>query len=141
MQFVIDANILVGELLRKRGQQLLRNQNLELHITERAISETRHEFAKRLHTIAQTNQLTAETSRLLTENASEITENINVIPESEYAFLLELALKRIPRDPDDAYTVALALLLEADIWTLDSDFLGCGIATWTTETLLLEIQP
>jgi predicted nucleic acid-binding protein len=141
MQLVIDANILVGELLRKRGQQLLRNQNLELHITEQALSETRHEFAKRLGTIAQTNQLTAETSRLLTENASEITENINVIPESEYAFLLELALKRIPRDPDDAPTVALALLLEADIWTLDSDFLGCGIATWTTETLLLEIQP
>lgn len=140
MQVVVDANILVGELLRKRGQQLLRNQNLELHITEQALSETRYEFAKRLHIIVQINQLTIETSKLLTENASEIIQNINVVPESEYAFLLALALKRIPRDPDDAPTVALALLLEADIWTLDSDFLGCDVATWITETLLPELS-
>lgn len=27
------------------------------------------------------------------------------------------------------------LVLDAGIWTHDRDFLGCGIATWTTTTL------
>lgn len=50
------------------------------------------------------------------------------------------ALRRIPRDPNDWSTVALALATGSDIWTLDHDFLGCGIATWTTETLLLQLE-
>jgi hypothetical protein len=33
----------------------------------------------------------------------------------------------------------LALALDAAIWTLDGDFLGCGVATWTAETLLAEL--
>ena len=33
-------------------------------------------------------------------------------------------------------TVALALVLKAGIWTSEQDFLGCGLPTWTTETLI-----
>jgi len=51
-----------------------------------------------------------------------------------------VARRRIPRDPDDWPTVALALVLEAHIWTHDHDFLGCGVATWTTQTLLAEFE-
>ncbi|NJM00632.1 MAG: hypothetical protein HC924_18495 [Synechococcaceae cyanobacterium SM2_3_2] len=35
---------------------------------------------------------------------------------------------------------ALALRLGADIWTQDADFLGCGIPTWTTETLMVHLE-
>ena len=35
---------------------------------------------------------------------------------------------------------ALALALEAAIWTSDNDFFGCGIATWTTDTLLIHLS-
>ena len=35
---------------------------------------------------------------------------------------------------------ALALAIEAAIWTLDNDFLGCGVATWTTDTLLIHLS-
>jgi hypothetical protein len=31
--------------------------------------------------------------------------------------------------------VATALALTAGIWTNDNDFLGTGVATWTTDTL------
>jgi hypothetical protein len=31
--------------------------------------------------------------------------------------------------------VGCALALSAGIWTDDNDFLGTGVATWTTETL------
>lgn len=34
-----------------------------------------------------------------------------------------------------APVVALALALEAPVWTEDSDFFGSGVATWTTETV------
>jgi predicted nucleic acid-binding protein len=60
-----------------------------------------------------------------------------LIPEEIYAPWQNQALLRIPCDPDDWPTVALALAIDAAIWTSDADFLGCGIATWTTETLLL----
>ncbi len=35
---------------------------------------------------------------------------------------------------------ALALAIEAAIWTSDNDFLGCGVATWTTDTLLTHLS-
>jgi len=45
----------------------------------------------------------------------------------------------IGRPDDDWPTVAAALAVGADIWTNDADFLGCGIATWTIETLLAHL--
>ncbi len=55
---------------------------------------------------------------------------VSLIPHEVYAPLETIARSRIPRDPDDWTTVALALLLEAAIWTSDADFLGCGLPTW-----------
>lgn len=39
---------------------------------------------------------------------------------------------RIPDDPDDWPTIALALATYSDIWTEDRHFFGCGIAVWRT---------
>jgi hypothetical protein len=36
------------------------------------------------------------------------------------------------RDPDDWPILASALALRCPIWTEDSDFFGCGVATWTS---------
>jgi len=67
------------------------------------------------------------------------------IPSEVYAGFEERAAYRIPRDPDDATTVALALALGGDegecgIWTNDGDFLGCGLPTWTTDTLIAHLR-
>ena len=53
------------------------------------------------------------------------------------------ARARSLRDPAVWPTVAGALALDAGIWTNDNDFLGTGVATWTTETLRgwLETRP
>ena len=32
------------------------------------------------------------------------------------------------------------MTIDADIWTQDADFLGCGIPTWTTETLIAHLE-
>ena len=81
-----------------------------------------------------------EASRLQEIASAVCDDSLIVLPESDDGALLASALRRIPRDPNDAHLIALALLLEADIWTNDTDFLGRGIATWTTETLLLELN-
>ena len=62
------------------------------------------------------------------------------VAEADYHVHEVVARSRIPRDPDDWPTVAAALAVGADIWTSDADFLGCGIATWTTETLLAHLS-
>jgi predicted nucleic acid-binding protein len=46
------------------------------------------------------------------------------------------ARKRIGfRDPDDWPILASALALGCPIWTEDSDFFGCGVATWTSNSI------
>jgi predicted nucleic acid-binding protein len=35
-------------------------------------------------------------------------------------------------DPDDWPVLASALALRCPIWTEDTDFFGCGVATWTS---------
>jgi predicted nucleic acid-binding protein len=37
------------------------------------------------------------------------------------------------RDEDDWPILACALVLGYPIWTEDTDFFGCGVATWTTD--------
>ncbi len=64
---------------------------------------------------------------------------IEVIPLTTFEHLEAVARRRIPRDPNDWPSVALAIALNAGILTNDHDFLGCGCATWTFETLRDEL--
>jgi predicted nucleic acid-binding protein len=61
---------------------------------------------------------------------------VETVEEATYARFRERAIKRLPRDPEDWDLVALALTFDAPIWTKDKDFVGSGIATWTTQTVL-----
>ena len=77
----------------------------------------------------------AEAQGVKAQCFTSIEDNVTVIAEEAYSPLETEARWRIARDPRDWPTVALALALGVGIWTEDSDFLGCGIATWTTSTL------
>jgi len=77
---------------------------------------------------------------LIEEWVELVETNIRTVPFDVYVSAERIARRRIPRDPEDWPTVALALVLEAHIWTHDHDFLGCGVATWTTQTLLAEFE-
>lgn len=39
------------------------------------------------------------------------------------------------RNAEDWPVLALALAVDAPVWTEDQDFLGSGVATWTTATV------
>lgn len=137
MRLVVDANILVAELMRKRGRDLLSHPQLELAITERAWDEAQHEARKRLTAMVALGRVPSERAEeVLALLEATLTATTAVVPQAIFAHLESRARRRIPRDPDDWPTVALALSLDAGIWTQDADFLGCGVPTWTTETLL-----
>ena len=45
------------------------------------------------------------------------------------------------RDPDDWPVLASALALGCrPIWTEDTDFFGCGVATWTTDRVQMFLR-
>ena len=48
MMLIVDTNILVGELLRERGQELIQNPALTLYATERILDETQYELRRRM---------------------------------------------------------------------------------------------
>jgi putative PIN family toxin of toxin-antitoxin system len=138
MRLVVDANIFVAELIRQRGRALISRNDLELFVAEAAWNEAQHELRKRIQAMVNQGKFRFETGEKLLETAFTLAEaKARLIPEEIYASWKDPALLRIPRDPDDWPTVALAIAIDAAIWTSDADFLGCGIAIWTTETLLL----
>jgi predicted nucleic acid-binding protein len=141
MILIIDANILIAELLRQRGRQLLRNPQLIIFAAEKVVDETNYEIQKRISRMTTTGKLSIEAGTDLTKAASEPLETriINV-PQIEYGYLEIEAKERIPRDPDDWHTVALSIHLDAAVWTQDNDFLGCGCPCWTTDTLISHLK-
>lgn len=137
MRLVVDANILVAELIRARGRKLIVHSELELYMAEKAWEETTYELNKRIEKMIDRGIFSQEVGQNLLTDAVTLAEaKVSIIPHEVYAAYETIARNRIPRDPNDWFTVALALAIKAAIWTSDNDFLGCGIATWTTDTLL-----
>ncbi|HEY7830406.1 MAG TPA: PIN domain-containing protein [Solirubrobacteraceae bacterium] len=142
MIVVADASVLVGELLRKRGRELFLHPALYVVVAEDQWSETEHELSRRLGLMESTGRLTADARFALEQAIHALVEahGIEIVARSVYASFETVARRRIPRDPQDWPTVALALLLDAAILTGDHDFLGCGCPTWTVETLQRELE-
>jgi predicted nucleic acid-binding protein len=133
---VIDASTLVGELLRERGKARILDPRLELYIAAPIYSEMRHELLKRQRLLVRRGRLTpALATALVQEGFDAAEEALSVVPSEWLEPFREDALWRIPQDPDDWPSVALALALDAGIWTEDRDFFGCGLATWRTPVL------
>jgi predicted nucleic acid-binding protein len=144
MRLVVDTSVLVGELLRAAGRRRLGDARLELFLPERMWGETRQELPRRIGAFVRRRQLDLEVGEQLAQACVDAVEaNITVLDEAVYSALQDEALARMLRDPTDWPVVACALALSADIWTNDNDFLGAGVATWTTETLQawLDRQP
>lgn len=141
MRLVVDASILVAELVRQRGQEVIMHPLLDLFVAEHAWGETQHEVARRLQAMERHGHITTEERQeILAATQSLVALRLRFLPSYVYDSWEDEARERIPRDPHDWPTVATALVLDAAIWTHDNDFLGCGIATWTTETLVAHLR-
>jgi predicted nucleic acid-binding protein len=136
MRLVIDTSVLVGELLRATGRERLADERLVLFLPERMWGEARVELPRRVKAFARRRGLDPGIGDEVTRLCLEAVEaNVVILDESIYAALEDEARARSVRDPGDWPVVASALALSCGVWTNDNDFLGTGVATWTTPTL------
>lgn len=144
MRLVVDTSVLVGELLRAAGRVRLGDERLELFLPERIAGELSVELPRRISAFARRRGLPDEVGvELALACRAAVDANVVVLDQAVYAAFEDEARARSLRDPNDWPVVATALALSAAIWTNDNDFLGTGIATWTTTTLQawLDRQP
>lgn len=142
MNVVADASVLVAKLTRARGRELAYDTRLQILVTEDQWSEVQHEIKRRLRLMMDRGWLDASQALLIQQDVQTMVDNgvIEVVPRHIYDPFEVKARRRIPRDPNDWPTVALALALNAGIRTADHDFLGCGCPTWSFETLRSELE-
>lgn len=99
---VVDANVLVGELLRRRGQELIENSSLIIYVIEKVLDETRYELQRRVGIRVSRNRLSPLTGQEILEAAQDlISTRLLSSGRSDYSPWEQEARRRIPRDPDD----------------------------------------
>lgn len=126
---VLDANILIRAVLGVRVLDLLRMYagRVDFFAPDTAFAEAREWLPDILR---KRGVPVAEPLELLTR-LGDIVECVDV---EIYAPFGTVARERIGvRDEEDWPVLATAMALRCPIWTEDTDFFGCGVATWTTD--------
>jgi predicted nucleic acid-binding protein len=126
---VLDANILIRAVLGKRVKSLLVTYKGkgDFLVPDVCVEEAR----RKLPAILQKRGTPIDRGMRELELYCEL---VQAVPSSRYAMWMPVAYRRLGRrDADDCPILACALALDFPLWTEDSDFFGCGIATWTTD--------
>ena len=114
---------------------MLASSHLDLYVPARMWDEARHEVSRRLG-VRVRKGLPQEIADRFWDAAVRLKkESVAEVPEELYEELRDEALSRLPRDPNDWQVVALALSLGGEDIGAE-DFFGCGVATWTADTLI-----
>ena len=134
-RLVLDANILVSCIFGIKARSVVENfSDLAALCTPiTCVGETERNITR----IAKLSRLNPSTFQA---TFARLLLNVEVIEHSALSALESSAARRIPRGPSDWPIIAAAMLLDCPIWTEDRDFFGCGIATWTTNTVELSLQ-
>lgn len=134
----IDANVILSAITNAPGRDALENPSLRLLIATYAFDEIAEHLARILHRKAASASAaisSADANAQHIRYMAFIERNTRQISVHDYAQHEAEARDRVPGDPDDWHTVALALAFATEIWTNDRHFLGCGVPTWTSEAL------
>lgn len=131
---VLDANILVRAVLRRRVLSLLEAYagRVSFYAPEIAFASAH----AHLPGILVKRGLSPEAvAHLINEEIlRRLPLLVAAVPREIYADLELRARRRLAgRDESDWPFVALALRLNCPLWTEDHDFFGSGVATWTTD--------
>lgn len=128
---MLDANILIRAVLGQRVRRILETHvdSVSFFVPETAYAEAEE------HLAALTIKRGGDPERVLAVLRA-IVELGTVAGLDLYRSFEAEARKRLgARDPDDWPILATALALGCPIWTEDTDFFGCGVATWTSATI------
>jgi predicted nucleic acid-binding protein len=133
---VLDANILIRAALGSRVLSLLRKyaERVEYLAPDTAFQEA----AEHLPNILSKRGI----FQLPALDALDLVSRlVQVIGPETYVASEYVARQRLDRrDADDWPVLASALALDCPIWTEDTDFFGCGVATWTTDRIELYLE-
>jgi len=133
---VLDANILIRAVLGSPVLFLLRKYagQVEFVAPDSAFQEAR----EHLPGILERRGVPVGPAMASLDALGDL---IQTVEFETYAALEALARQRIAsRDEDDWPILAAALTLGCPVWTEDTDFFGCGVATWTTDRVELYLN-
>jgi predicted nucleic acid-binding protein len=133
---VLDANIIIRSVLGSKVSSLILEMSNEIiFITPDVCVDDAYKYLPEL--LKKRDIEIDEGMKIL----NSMLEHINVFPLSLYEKYVKEAKERIERrDINDWPIVASALVLDAPIWTEDTDFFGTGIAVWTTDRVRLYLK-
>ena len=126
-RLVLDANILIRAVLGRRVRSIIDTYREDVRFFtpieafDDATTYLPPLFAKR-----------GLDGRVALSVLDALRPIVQAVEEEAYLAFAVQAKARI-RDLDDWPILALALALDAPVWTEDQDFFGAGIATWTTD--------
>lgn len=130
---VLDANILIRAVLGTRVLSLLRQygDHVDFLAPDTAFEEARETLPE----ILQRRGVPGPPAMAILDLLAGLVQTVEA---ETYQSFEPLARQRIAhRDVDDWPVLAAALALDCPVWTEDTDFFGCGVATWTTDRVEL----
>jgi predicted nucleic acid-binding protein len=128
---VLDANILIRAVLGQRVRRILEfhAENISFFLPESAYAEAEE------HLAALVVKRRGDPSKALIA-LKAMAALVTIVGDDLYRDFEGEARKRLgARDPEDWPILAAALALGCPIWTEDTDFFGCGVATWTSGSI------
>ena len=128
---VLDANILIRAVLGQRVRHILEvhAENISFFLPETAYAEAQEHLAA---LVVKRGSDPVKALAALKAMAALAT----IVGDDLYGDFEAEARKRLAaRDPEDWPILAAALALGCPIWTEDTDFFGCGVATWTSGSI------
>lgn len=128
---VLDANILIRAVLGQRVRRILESHadSISFFIPETAYAEAEEHLAALVIKRGGDPAIALRSLRSMAALGTVASRDLYADFEAE-------ARKRLAaRDPEDWPILAAALALGCPIWTEDTDFFGCGVATWTSASI------
>ena len=128
---VLDANILIRAVLGQRVRRILEAHadSISFFVPETAYAEAEENLA------ALVVKRGGDPAKALVSLRSMAALGTMVSQDLYGDFEAEARKRLGARDPDDWPILAAALALGCPIWTEDTDFFGCGVATWTSSSI------
>jgi predicted nucleic acid-binding protein len=133
---VVDANILVRAVLGKRVREVFETYagDVSFFVPESAYAEAEEHLAA----LVIKRGGDPERALALLRSLGRLVELIGSEVYGEFEAQARERLAR--RDPEDWPMLAAALAIGCPIWTEDTDFFGCGVATWTSDRVRMFLQ-
>jgi predicted nucleic acid-binding protein len=133
---VIDANILVRAVLGRRVREIIETyaEQATFFVPDVAYAEAEE------HLPALVIRRGGDPEKAVRFLRS-LRDVVELIGSEVYGDLENTARERLgSRDPEDWPILASALAVGCPIWTEDTDFFGCGVATWTTSRVAVFLR-